>query len=138
MAVKLLVDWDTCETSEGPGQAQGWMAEWQLPVDKSTVISLADTRKPRMFSSDVDGNGAQPSVDSVISFVQDNIFKFEKAANALEVDLEGFGQDGSRNRQIKEKQTHGFATFSLKKEFTHSSSLPVKRGFVRMQELGVN
>ena len=133
----MIPDWDTGNVKEGPRCAEGWYADWKLPFEKGEAdISLVDTQLPRSWTLD-SKEPISEKIDKINGFAKDCYKKFQKATDALELDLEGYGVDGSKNMQVKEKQTHGYASFNLKSPFTFDDCLPASRGFVRLQETGL-
>ena len=144
----MIYNWDV-PNMEGiaEGVVKGWMAEWHLPVAVGdTTILKMPMDKPKSwhagapYVSDAEEIKVLPSLDEITKQIHEALVKFPKAADKTEIDMEGFGKDGSRNRVVKEKQTHGWASFALPSEFqfitTHLCSA-AKKGFVRMQETGV-
>ena len=131
----MICDWDTGNAKDGPSCAEGWYAEWKLPLEKGERdISLADTQLPRSWHLE-SKEPISEKIGKINEFVLENHKKYQKAADALELDMEGYGVDG--RQKVKEKQTHGYASFNLRSPFTLDDSLPANRGFVRLQETGL-
>ena len=143
VACKLIYEWDVPQS--GDESARGWMAEWKIPILQGDDDLEVPMEKPRKWHagpplSKPGDHTIHKEIDDVTVQIHCALDKFNKAADKTEIDMEGFGKDGSKNNRIKEKQTHGYASFPLPIDFKficpHDCQLN-KKGFVRMQETGL-